>query len=154
MAHQQHGPTIEEQLPFATEWGFYSGTDTILVGYAMCFAASPADQYERARKLDKPASGNITKPAGVVTKVENMPDGTKRIYYIPLSGGAVNDIPLWCDESITAGNVLGMKAATYAFKKTTTGTADCAVAHETVDRSSTAGVVNCHYGRTCGLALS
>ncbi len=148
-----------------------TATDTVKVGYNVCYNSDVAADYQektanpitgqfgadgnettyaegvqaftgRLLIVEQPASGNLQDWAGVVAALgeKNGADGDWIEIWVP--NGAM--VPVWTNASCTRGStVLGPASGSYIMQADT-GDGDplgCAVAQETVDRSSTNGLV-------------
>ena len=140
---------------------FYTGTDTLRVGYALCYdadavrsagssdavtagsksAKTAADFYdERAIRVEKPTVDNIKHFAGAVVEEYDGTEGPAFIeIYVPMSCGQKVDV--WTEENCTIDTtLLSVKQGSYAFGAVDEG-AVVARALQTKDRSSPNGTV-------------
>lgn len=147
---------------------WYTGTDVLKPGYAVCrdvvncFGTTtgigiggnsrtiPAEQA--GISAAKPTFANLNHFLGVVAESNSHAQLRSGV-----AGRAIKVIPrwafgsgvaVWCDESITLYDLLGIQPNSFAFIKG--GIFDgvlYARAEETVDRSSTAGKVKCEFGQ-------
>ena len=124
----------------------YTGTDTLKTGYALCYdrdygTAADSD-VQRALRVEKPATANLDYFAGVVGEWDNGKTGPCQITIIQAEGPPGVVVPLWTDQNCT---ILTTKLAvandSYAFTASTGGAKYCARALQTVNRSSTPGLV-------------
>jgi len=144
----------------------YTGSDTLKAGYALCrdvntiddtvtgtgvgggSVTRPADQSGIAAA--KPSFANLNRFLGVVApnnaKTQLEATGARTIKIIPFWAFAAK-VPLWSDESITIGDLLGIQPGSYAFVKGAVFDGKVwARADETQDRSSTEGTVKSEFG--------
>ncbi len=125
---------------------YYTGSDTLAEGYLLCYdrdygTASDAD-IARAYRVEKPATANLKYFAGVVDAECAGRTGPGWISIIeprPNPGCLVN---VHTDQNCTLGTTkLAAKNASYAAGAAAATTVMIATAIQTVDRSSTNGVV-------------
>ena len=120
---------------------FYEGTDMLHTGYALCYnrdyGTASASDINRACRVEKPATANLLWFAGVV--VEGY-DGVTGPCVVEITVPSFGLVEAFCEENCTLGTtVLATKDGTYALAET--AASDCAMAFQTVDRSSTNGLV-------------
>ncbi len=132
----------------------YTGTDTLREGYLLCYEAdfAGADATEgitgdatvrnplRAIRVEKPAADNIENFAGVVGPGFDGKVGPVNIdILIPTARG--QKVNIWSEESTTINaTILSLKVGSYAAGSSSEGSR-IGKALQTVDRSSTNGVV-------------
>lgn len=129
----------------------YTGTDTLQNGYAMCFDSDAASAALRER-VEKPSIANlVTKPAfaGVVVNAPaggyTNPNGAERMVDILTPDQVWDNVPIYTDESIVAGDILGPLPGLFQFGRGLF--LPIVEARETLDKSGTAGRVNCQLRR-------
>lgn len=141
-------PQYNGQIQPVTRTIWYSGSDVLRTGYALCFdaAASPTANDPKQRlgiAAVKPAAGNLGLFAGVVAEGSDGKQGPCFVdVIVPRSGDVVSALT---QENMTAGTtVLGPVAASYALaSKANFSVVDAvAVAAETVDTTGAAAVKN------------
>jgi len=134
---------------------YYTGSDVLKNGHALCYdrdnitAVSRSDgstaiaaanaSYARAIYVEKPASGNLSNFAGIVAESsETTEAGPRWIDIIEPTGGLIE---VFTEENCTMGTtMLSVKPDSYVFGGASEGL-PVALAHQTVDRSTTNGLV-------------
>jgi hypothetical protein len=140
---------------------YFTGTDTLYAGYHLCYdadavraaetnvaitaandsAKTAANEYiERANRVEKPSTTNLRHYAGAVVEEYDGKVGPCSIeIYVPVSRG--QKVMIRTEESCTIDQtVLSLKAGSYDAGGEGEGPA-IALACQTVDRSSTSGLV-------------
>ncbi len=126
---------------------YYTGSDTLREGYCLCYdidttsvdAATLASDA-RGFYVEKPTAANVKYFAGVVAASADGITGPAYIEIVDISDRNLC-ANVWTEENCTIGTtVLSVKPASYAAGSSTEGPA-IGVALQTVDRSSTNGVV-------------
>jgi hypothetical protein len=126
---------------------YYTGSDTLREGYCLCYdidttsvdAATLASDA-RGFYVEKPTAANVKYFAGVVAASSDGITGPAYIEIVDISDRNLC-ANVWTEENCTIGTtVLSVKPASYAAGSSTEGPA-IGVALQTVDRSSTNGVV-------------
>jgi len=125
---------------------YYTGGDQLLEGYCLCYdrdngTASDSD-ISRAYRVEKPATANLKYFAGVVSEEDSGRTGPCWITIVepePCPGRLVN---VYTDQDCTLGTTkLAVKDASYAAGAVGASNVTVATAMQTVDRSSTNGIV-------------
>jgi len=121
---------------------FYEGTDTLYEGYNLCYnsdygSSDAAVNIGRAARLEKPSSTNVHAYAGVVAPESDGVVGPNKITIIEPTGSQCS---IHTDANCTIdATELFLKPDSYAAGDT--GSARIGLAAQTLDRSSTAGIV-------------
>lgn len=118
-----------------------TSTDLLQPGYAACLDSTLTGD-DKFTTIVKPTMLNIDRCVGIVApQSKNVATGAiARI--IPMDK-FVPGVYVQCEESITDGDILGVHPETYAFRRGVFFHRWGLVARETVDRSTTAGLVRC-----------
>jgi len=119
----------------------YTGSDRLLEGYAVCLdrdAGTAADEDYTRNNVEKPATGNLLNLAGIVAQSMSKAEARKVQIIEPVPGRLVR---LYTDQDCDLGEtLLTVKPGSYIFGGAGEGMI-CARAQQTVDRSSTNGLV-------------
>ena len=129
----------------------YEGSDQLRAGYALCYnwdsnsrdfttdGTAATSNVERRTRVEKPAVGNVSRFAGIVTEKYDGRTGPCMVeVYVPQSRGQA--VPLWTTANCTIGTTqLFLTPGSYAL--TTNGVRLVGEAAQTVDRSTTNGTV-------------
>ncbi len=131
-----------------TEMHLYSGSDTIKVGYAMCFDTTKSSANDREKYVTKPSWANLVAKfafAGVVVGVGTLTSAGRQIEILPYDGRRAPNVNIFTDENVAAGDLMAPIPDSYYFGR--------AVVVEPVfeawaasDRSTTAGLANGGWG--------
>lgn len=134
---------------------YYTGSDTLLDGMAVCYDHDASTAAARERNVEKPAWGNLMAGAfaGVVC---NAPPGgyvgngsSLRISIIPYDGNIFRNIEVLTDQNVAAGDFLAPIPTSYYFGRAVFGPfAQRPVfrASEAVDASVTVAMVEGQFG--------
>lgn len=131
-----------------TETHLYSGSDTIRPGYAMCFDLSQSSANNREKYVTKPSWSNLIAKngfAGIVQSVGTLTAAGRQINLIPFDGRRYNNVNVFTDENVAAGDLLGPIPDSYYFGRAVCGNA-VFEAWAASDRSATAGLANGRFG--------
>ncbi len=141
---------------------YYTGTDTLKAGYALCFdadatrsaetnpaitaandtALTAANEYsERATLVEKPSTSNLANFAGVVVEEYDNKVGPCALeIYCPVTRG--QKVNAHCEESTTIDStLLTLKAGSYALGGINDGGPVVAKAMQTINRGTVAGLI-------------
>ncbi len=146
-----------------------SSTDTLRVGYAVCYKYDAVDNLDgitaspiaegsqnmnsRFSEVEKPDANNLQFFAGVV---DESSDGAVTGDWITIVVPSAMTVPVWTDLSVTNGlTLLAIKAASYFFTNpvyggSTTSARVVGIAQETIDRSGTNGLTWAKIGEYAG----
>lgn len=133
---------------------FYTGTDTLQEGYALCYDWDAASKTvnsvttleDRFITVEKPSFNNLAHFAGVVAPGSAGKQGPCHIEIIAPAYVQPN-VNIWCDEDVAAADLLGITPGSYAFTKGAIYDGIFrARSLEAQDRSSTAGPVMVQFG--------
>lgn len=124
---------------------YYTGTDTMKGGYLLCYdrdrGTAASVVMARATYVEKPAAGNRNNFAGAVSSKSDGKTGPCEIEIIEPTGALAK---IFANESCTLGTTfLTLQAGSYYAGGIGEGPI-IAKAYQTLDRSSTAGGVQCH----------
>lgn len=166
------GSSVRGQQTAKPIVAYYTGSDTLYNGYALCYdhdvaasAYSTLSAADAARAAAKDRASLVEKPTlasllagGFAGIVVNAPaqgivpaSGATRtkVYLLPAlpEGMELRDVDVFTDQSVTIGDILGPIPGTYLIGRGVIP--GCAVfrANETIDRSATSGVCNGILGR-------
>lgn len=120
-------------------------SQVISEGMLLCYDADNSDVKERYHTVEKPSLTNARYFAGWVAPGVRR-TGPGEIDLIPYDGMIHREAKLRTDESITAGDLLGVIPGSFYAGKCVYGS-PIALATETVDRTTTPGTVTCHAGQ-------
>jgi len=123
--------------------GWYAGTDSLKAGYVLCYdrdyGTASESELGRAWQMEQPAAGNLANMAGIVCKTPSKSGAAGKVTIMEPTPGTI--MPVWTDQSCTAHTtLLTVQASSYALGGLGEGPV-VAIARQTVDRSSTAGLV-------------
>lgn len=130
--------------------------DTMHEGYPVCYNrdtttgdSAAAVDMNRAYQVEKPATANLKDFAGVIAKrsdgVVGKSAGIEVSIVEPTAAGRVCNV--WADESCTILTTkLALTGSTWAFGAEAAAATTWATANQTIDRSDTAGKVQCILG--------
>jgi len=139
---------------------YYEGSDTIYEGYALCYnwdttsnilgvdradgsksSTTTAGSKNEGKflRVEKPATANFFAFAGVVAPGSWCGKAGPMWLEIYVPNGAI--VPVYTDKSITAGDKMYLENAQYTIINTESAGAYIGEACDTIDRSSTAGLV-------------
>jgi len=159
------GPVKYKLEKYGLKHVYYTGTDTLKPGYALCYdrdtitaenaagtaLAAISSSYGRHTWVEKPASGNLHNFAGIVGPGQQMMAGPCWVEIIQPQPGLVIDV--FSDISCTANTTwLTVQPASYYIGGAGEGQI-IGVALQTVDRSSTNGLVQAQLESINRLAL-
>lgn len=166
------GSSVRGQQTAKPIVAYYTGSDTLYNGYALCYdhdvaasAYSTLSAADAARAAAKDRASLVEKPTlasllagGFAGIVVNAPaqgivpaSGATRtkVYLLPAlpEGMELRDVDVFTDQSVTIGDILGPIPGTYLIGRGVIP--GCAVfrANETIDRSATSGICNGVLGR-------
>ena len=134
-----HVLQVSGQVPATTRQVYYTGTDALYEGYALCYDVT-ASEANRSVHVAKPTLNNCVEFAGVVAPGQTIPART--------SGGTwvnIISVDVYTDENLAAGDLLGVIPGEFVLGKCVVGQPVARVLAAT-DRSTTAGVVNVQFG--------
>lgn len=128
-------------------WMQFPGSDEIKAGYALCAEADHTDatlddfQLNAARgsRAEKPNFNNMPYFLGFAVEGFKPYSSPPHVPIVP-HDQFLNLAQVWTDQSIAAGDMLAPAPGTYAFQKAAAAK-PVFIALQTVDRSSTAGLV-------------
>lgn len=120
-----------------------NNTDTITEGMALCWDVTAAT-VNRNVYVTKPTLLNSSEFCGVVAPGVRQ-TGSGWVEVLIADGVLARGVNVYTDENITAGDLLGVIPGEYALGKVVVGRA-VARAIESQDRTTTAGLVNTHFG--------
>ena len=147
------GPVKYKLEKYGLKHVYYTGSDTLKPGYALCYdrdtitaenaagtaLVATASSYGRHSWVEKPASGNLHNFAGIVGPGQQMMAGPCWVEIIQPLPGLVIDV--FSDISCTANTTwLTIQPASYYIGGAGEGLI-IGIALQTVDRSSTNGLV-------------
>lgn len=139
-----HATYNNDECWFRSVW--YTGSDELLPGYALCYDHDAAVVGNRSSWAEKPSLLNINHFAGLVTPGQGRKVGPCQVEVVRPMGGA-RGILAYVNQNITSGDVLGVQPGSYALRLGAIfNGVPVAMAMESVDRSSTAGTVTCQIG--------
>lgn len=141
---------------------YYEGSDTIYEGMALCYnqdttsnwfggsvsngevtasgtTAEGSQNEGKYIRVEKPATANLPFFAGVVKKGGWIGKSGPRVVDIYVPNGAI--VPVRGTESFTIGEKIYLANADYEFTNVPQAGGECGIAMETVDRSSTEGLL-------------
>jgi len=138
---------------------FYTGTDNLSEGMALCYDYSQSTVLDRSRFAVKPSYLNLISNPGFIglvaepftynaslAKSINSVAG-QFVRVIPFhQGHPLRPIKVFTDVNVAQGDLLGPRPGSYTLGKSVC-VAPVARAMEAVDRSATSGTVNVEYGR-------
>lgn len=147
-------PVYEKQDKTKTKKAYYTGSDVLREGYALCYnndsiTGGSAGEFDGSRhwEVEKPASGNLKYFAGVVSGSYANKTGPC-VVKLHEPDSACRGVNLWTQLSTTLGTTkLALIGGTYAFGAVGNTRITMGTAMQTEDRSTTAGVVQALYGR-------
>jgi hypothetical protein len=123
-----------------------STTDSLKAGMPVCFKSTSSTVAERYSSVVKPSLANINDFAGIIAEgSDRVGPGDTNIE--PWDGTILRGARVWTDENITAGDLLGPIPGKYLFGKCVVGR-PVFRATESVDRSTTPGLVTGDFGLT------
>ena len=131
---------------------YYTGSDTLYNGYALCYDHDGATAKLRSSTVEKPTYASLL-AGGFAGIVVNAPaqgivpaSGATRtkVYLLPVrpSGMEMRDVDVFTDQNVTAGQLLGPSPETYYFRQAVIPGTAVFRCSEAKDRSGTANTVN------------
>lgn len=142
-----HTMNIAGQVPATTRQVYYTGTDALYEGYAVCYDVT-ASEANRSTHVAKPTLNNCTEFAGVVAPGQTIPSRTSGgtwVNIVSVEGVIARGVNVYTDENLAAGDLLGVIPGEFVLGKCVVGQPVARVLAAT-DRSTTAGVVNTQFG--------
>lgn len=122
-----------------------TSTDEIVPGMAVCLDPTQSVVANRFLKVQKPTETNMHLYVGTVAPQCKRVKSGQFVKVVP-PDRLVPGVPLYTDQNIVAGDLLGVHPNTYRIRKGTCKGPIIGRAAESVDRSTTAGPVRCWYG--------
>lgn len=142
-----HVMQIAGQVPATTRQVYYTGTDALYEGYAVCYDVT-ASAANRDTYVAKPTLNNSVEFAGVVAPGQTIPartSGGTWVNIISVEGAIARGVNVYTDENLAVGDLLGVIPGEFVLGKCVVGQPVARVLAAT-DRSTTAGVVNVQFG--------
>lgn len=124
---------------------YYTGSDTILGGYALCFDHDNATAGYRGTRVEKPSVNNIGHGFVVAQEGTNM-TGPGDVWVYPVTAEVARNISVYTDQNVAAGDLLSPHPDTYFWRQWLFGERPVFRALEAQDRTSTNGTVVGEYG--------
>ncbi len=143
MNTQKDGTSRQE-----TEIHLYSGSDTIKVGYAMCFDTTKSAANDREKYVTKPSWANLLGKfafAGVVVGVGTLTSAGRQIEILPYDGRLAPNVNIFTDENVADGDLLAPIPDSYYFGRAVV-VRPVFQAWAASNRSATAGLANGLFG--------
>jgi len=136
-------PVVYSKAPLKTKRVYYSGTDTLKTGYALCYdhdnGTASAVDWDRFFIVEKPATANLPYFAGVVHESSNGITGPAYIQIV--EPGSMSYVYTDLDCSINVTDLAIVNASYVAQVGAATAARSIGRAMQTVDRSQTNGTV-------------
>lgn len=142
-----HVLQVSGQVPATTRQVYYTGTDALYEGYAVCYDVT-ASAANRDTYVAKPTLNNYAEFAGVVAPGQTIPARTSGgvwVNIISVEGAIARSVNVYTDENLVAGDLLGVIPGSFALGCTVVGRSVARVL-TAVDRSTTAGVASVQFG--------
>lgn len=140
---------VGDFVPNRTIAVYYSGTDTLQEGMALCYDISNTTSDREASYVTKPTLANANHFAGVVAGGQTFiaaaggssTVGPYMVQIVPVDNGFSNGVKFYTDENLAIGDLLGVIPGEYFLGKCTVGRPIGIVTHAALTNATDATTV-------------
>lgn len=131
---------VDDNVLVQYEFAPTDSTDVLQPGMCLCLMPGESSVTDRLKRVGKPSVDNAEECVGVVAEQCRRVTSGQIVKVVPRDR-IVAGTQVWCDQNIAQGDIIGCHAGTYSVRKGKFRGPFLGEAFESVDRSTTAGVV-------------